>query len=229
LHENPDIVDYLRRGVAQNRFEIMLHGYHHDDPTMLGEFRYDDHLMTKVMDGRKYLQDLLGTRVRLFVAPRNSIGRAGLRAVVAAGLHFGGTVGVRSGWSLLSRPTWANWFNLRRWRKHGGAGVPWILDLGDHREIPGNPVTPSSSLTRNKAAFETAMRVGGTFCVATHYWELGAPSLNPGEPTVGTHLRELVDVACSDPRVKWRTVGDVIMTAPTLCASNLRSGLSHGA
>ena len=36
------------------------------------------------------------------------------------------------------------WWRLRQWKKAGGVGVPWVLDLGDHREISGNAVTPFS-------------------------------------------------------------------------------------
>ena len=37
-----------------------------------------------------------------------------------------------------------NWLKLRKWQRNGGFGIPWVLDLGDHREIAGNPVTPLS-------------------------------------------------------------------------------------
>ena len=102
------------------------------------------------------------------------------------------------------------WLRLRRWCKDGGLGVPWVLDLGEHREIPGNAVTPSSTPQRNEAAFECALRVGGVFCAATHYWELCAPSIHAGQPTVGEHLRRLIDRARSNPQVVWRSVGQVV-------------------
>jgi hypothetical protein len=216
LHENKALVEYLRAGISEGRFEIMLHGYHHAEPSGRGEFSRGADLVKKVIEGRKYLEDLLGAQIRVFVAPGNIMGRDGLRAIVSAGLHFGGTVGVRAGWPLFSRATWRNWLKLRRWRKQSGTGVPWILDLGDHREIPGNAVTPSAFFKRNKAAFETALTMGGTFCAATHYWELGVESINPGDPPVGAHLRHLIDLARRDPRVIWRSVGDVVCNNPLI-------------
>jgi peptidoglycan/xylan/chitin deacetylase (PgdA/CDA1 family) len=188
----------------------MLHGYHHDEPDARPEFTACDDLQRRISHGRKYLEDLLGAPIRVFVPPRNAIGKAGLRAIAREGLHLAGTAGVRAGWSPLSRATWRTWLELRRWRTNGGLGVPWILDLGDHREIPGNAVTPASSFQSNNATFDTALMVGGVFCAATHYWELAAPSLNPGDPTVGEHLRHLIDRARSDSRVIWRAVGDVV-------------------
>src|SRR5262245_50172863 len=86
LHENGALVEYLRAGISQGRFEIMLHGYH--KPSGWGEFSRGDDLVNKVVAGRKYLQDLLGAPIRVFVAPKNIMGRDGLRAIVRTGLHF---------------------------------------------------------------------------------------------------------------------------------------------
>jgi Uncharacterized protein conserved in bacteria (DUF2334) len=210
LHTNQPLVEYLRSGIAEGRFEAMLHGYYHDEMDRRAEFARRKGLAQRVTEGRHYLEDLLSTTIRVFVPPHNTIGRQGLRALALAGLHLGGAAGVRSGWPLLSRTTWATWLQLRRWRKHGGVGFPWILDLGDHHEIPGNPVTPLSRLQRNEAVFASALARDGVFCAATHYWELEVPSIHTGEPTVGEHLRRLVDRAISSPQVVWRSVGDIV-------------------
>jgi uncharacterized protein DUF2334 len=213
LHENRPLVEYLRIATSNGQFEIMLHGYYHDEPSGQGELLCDDELAGRITDGRKYLEDLMSAPIRVFVPPHNTIGPQGLRAIALAGLHLGCTAGVRSGWPLLSYKTWSLWLRLRRWEKTSGLGIPWILDLGDHREIAGNPVTPSSSFQRNNATFASALALGGVFCAATHYWEKDAPSIHAGEPTPGDHLRYLVDRARSDPRVTWRTVGDTISTS----------------
>jgi hypothetical protein len=210
LHENRPLVEYLRAGVSNGRFEIMLHGYHHDEPSDRAEFSAGSDLARKIIHGRKYLEDLLGASIRVFVPPHNTIGRKGLQAIVRANLHLGCVAGVRSGWSPTSQRTWRTWLKLRRWQKSGGLGIPWILDLGDHREIAGTAITPTSVFKNNKAAFEVALIRGGTFCAATHYWELGVQSINPGDPPVGAHLRHLIDLARTDPRVIWRSVGEVV-------------------
>src|SRR5215470_1657138 len=214
LHENQPLVDYLRMGVSTGRFEIMLHGYYHDEPDGRLEFASGAHLAQRIADGRTYLEDVLGTTIRVFVPPRNAIGQQGLRALARAGLHLGGTAGVRSGWPLLSPKTWSLWLRLRRWRQSGGLGIPWILELEDHRELPGNAVTPASSVQHNEAVFESTLAMGGVFCAATHYWEQGAPSLHAGDPSVGEHLQRLIARAVSEPRVVWRSVGEVVWESP---------------
>jgi predicted deacetylase len=209
LHENRALVDYLRQAVAQGRFEIMLHGYYHDEPDGHYEFQRGDDLTQRVADGRRYLEDLLGAPIRMFVPPRNAIGRAGLHAIEQAGLHLGGVAGLRSGWSRRSPKSWAIWARLRTWKSNGGEGLPWVLDLGDHREIAGNAVTPVSKTETNDACFAAALAVNGAFCAATHYWELSTASEYPDQPPVGEQLRRLVDKATASPHVVWRSVGDV--------------------
>jgi peptidoglycan/xylan/chitin deacetylase (PgdA/CDA1 family) len=210
LDENRALVDYLRAGVSAGRFEIMLHGYYHDERHGRPEFDEGDDLARRVIDGRRYLEELLGTTIRVFVPPRNGIGRKGLHAIALSKLHLAGTAGIRRGWSPLSGATWALWWRLRRWRTRGGLGVPWILDLGDHREIPGNAVTPVSHVRHNEAVFESTLASGGVFCAATHYWEQSAASVYAGEPTVGEQLQRLIDRAASNQRIVWRSVGDVV-------------------
>ena len=210
LHENAALVEYLRQKLTAGKFEIMLHGYHHDEPHGRPEFVEGDDLHRRVHDGRRYLEDLLATKIRVFVPPHNAIGRHGLRAVARAGLHLAGAAGVRGGWPLLSRGTWALWWQLRKWRNSGGLGVPWILDLGDHREIAGNAVTPLSTLKNNQMTLDRAFEVSGVFCAATHYWELDVPSQHPGDPTVGQHLLQLIERALSRPGTLWDSVGDVV-------------------
>jgi hypothetical protein len=212
LADNKPLVEYLRQRIADGRYEAMLHGFHHDEPGAKREFLDGSDLRRKVREGKRYLEDLLHTTIRVFVPPHNAIGRSGLEAISREQLHLGGTAGVRSGWPLLSRTTWATWLRLRKWRANGGTGIPWVLDLGDHREIPGNSVTATSNLQDNEARYESARRLGGVFCAATHYWELGTPCIPPQMGTVGEQLWRLVQRAKSDPQVVWRSVGDIVST-----------------
>jgi hypothetical protein len=211
LHENERLVKYLRQAVAKKRFEIMLHGYYHDEPDGRAEFAHGEHLAERVDRGRKYLEDLLGAPVRVFVAPKNVIGRAGLEAINRAGLHLGGIAGIRGGWPVFARKSWSLWLHLRRWQKRGGVGIPWVLDLGDHREIAGNAITPASCAERNRQAYEAALTMDGVFCAATHYWERLAPSAIPGQRSVGDQLRYFIDRTLAEPQlIRWRSVGEVV-------------------
>ena len=221
LHENAPLVGYLRDRVSAGRFEIMLHGYYHDDIHGRPEFSVEDaDLERRVVEGRRYLEELLDTTVRVFVPPHNAIGRRGLQAVARAGLHLGGAAGLRGGWPLTSPGTWAAWWRLRRWRAEGGYGVPWVIDCGDHCEIAGNPVTPLSRLEQNRTALRQASEVGGVFCAATHYWEFSTPSAWAGDPNVRDHLAALIDQALSLPGARWASVGDAVARGSRLGATS---------
>jgi len=84
LDQNRSLVSYLRLEIAAGRFEAMLHGYYHETRSLKPEFVSGDDLMSKVRDGRKYLEDVLETRIAVFVPPHNRIGRRGLSAIESA-------------------------------------------------------------------------------------------------------------------------------------------------
>jgi hypothetical protein len=219
IHENKALVEYLRKTVSQGRYEIMLHGYHHDEQDGHAEFglqRNSPDLLKRVTDGRKYLEDLIGAPIRVFVPPSNGLSSPGLEAIVRGGLHLGGAAGIRGGWKRGAIRTWQTWFRLRRWRNEGGIGVPWILDMGDHREILGNPITPTSRLNQNLSIFNSTSKTGGAFCAATHYWEFSAKSVHSGDPDVGNQLRRIIDRVLQDKNVLWRSVGDTLAESHTL-------------
>jgi peptidoglycan/xylan/chitin deacetylase (PgdA/CDA1 family) len=210
LEKNKLLVEYLRQGIADGRYEAMLHGYHHDEPGTKREFVSGSDLERKIRDGKRYLEDLLHTRIRVFVPPHNAIGRRGLEAVTRQGLHLGGVAGLRGGWSWISPASFENWWRLRRWRKKGNAGIPWVLDLNDHKEIAGTAITPLSRFKQSLRRFEEAYRVNGVFCAATHYWELNHSTDDPDFLTVGNHLRNLIKMVVADPKIRWVSVGNVL-------------------
>jgi len=210
LEKNEALVEYLRDGIAAGRYEAMLHGYHHDEPPDQREFLHGSDLTRKVREGKRYLEDLLHTRIRVFVPPHNAIGKIGLQAIAGEGLHLGGVAGMRQGWSWLKPSSVRAWWRLRRWRENGNIGIPWVLDLADHRELAGNPITPRSSLRQSLRRFDEANDVDGVFCAATHYWELDQSTKDPDSRTVREHLQRLIDQVLAHPKICWRSVGAVL-------------------
>jgi peptidoglycan/xylan/chitin deacetylase (PgdA/CDA1 family) len=210
LDKNKALVEYLRHGIEKGKYEAMMHGYHHDEPGNQPEFVSGSDLRRKVREGKHYLEDLLNTTIRVFVPPHNAIGRRGLKAIAREGLHLGGVGGMRSGWSWLAPVSMRTWWRLRYWRRSGHDGIPWILDLNDHKEIAGNAITPLSRYKENLRRFEEAYSVDGVFCAATHYWELDHPTEDPESRTVRNHLQKLINMVVADPRIRWMSVGKVL-------------------
>jgi hypothetical protein len=102
------------------------------------------------------------------------------------------------------------WLRLRQWRIQGKAGIPWVLDLDDHKELSGNAITPFSTLRENLRRFNEALAVDGVFCAATHYWEFDHPTKDPDSRTVRDHLERLIQLAVSDPSIRWVSVGTAL-------------------
>jgi predicted deacetylase len=209
LDQNKTLVEYLRQGIAEGRYEAMLHGYHHDEPGMQREFVSGSDLVRKVREGKRYLEELLCTRIRVFVPPHNAIGKRGLEALNREGLHLAGVAGLRGGWPLAPSSL-KMWWRIRKWKAGGHTGIPWIVDLAKHREMAGTPVTPLTDAKDSLKGFDEALEANGVFCAATHYWEFSHASRPSQTTTVGDHLMRLVERATSDPRVIWRSVGDVL-------------------
>jgi len=223
LDRNEALVEYLRQGIAKGRYEAMLHGYNHDLPDVRWEFMHGAELTRKVREGKQYLEELLRTTVRVFVPPHNAIGKSGLEAIAQAGLHLGGVAGMRRGWSWSSIRSVRAWWQMRRRRAKGLEGVPSVLELDDHRELAGNPITPMARLESSLKRFDEACAVRGSFCAATHYWEFGQTTGDPLAPTVEAHLQKLIQRALADSRVRWVSVGTAIVdSTPT---ARLSSGL----
>lgn len=216
LEENGALVEYLRRGIADGRYEAMLHGYHHDEHENRREFLQGSELVRKVAEGKQYLERLLETSIRVFVPPHNAIGKEGLRAITRAGLHLGGVAGMRHGWPWWSPSCLGIWWNLRRRRKHGLDGLPYVLDVVGHRELPGTPITPAAVLKKSLGRFDEAAGLDGVFCAATHYWELDHPVTDPDAKTVGDHLHKLIERAMADSTVRWESVGTVLAESAPL-------------
>jgi hypothetical protein len=145
----------------------MLHGYHHDEPDGRLEFASGAHLAQRLADGRAYLEDLLGTTIRVFVPPRNAIGRRDCALLPVAGLHLGGAGGsARAGLSC----------RLRRGRS--GLTAPLASEWRIGCALAADPETIARLLgmpsrlyqePNTEAVFERALTMR-RFCLATHYW-----------------------------------------------------------
>jgi hypothetical protein len=210
LEDNRALVDYLRRGIAEGRYEAMLHGFHHDERDQRREFLHASDLGRKVRDGKQYLEQLLETSIRVFVPPHNAIGKEGLQAINAAGLHLGGVAGMRHGWPWFSPASLGIWWYLKRRRRNGLDGLPYVLEVAGHRELAGTAITPGALLQGSLKRFDEAIGLDGVFCAATHYWEFDQPVTDADARTVGDHLYKLVQRARGDSRVRWQSVGTVL-------------------
>ena len=71
---------------------------------------------------------------------------------------------------------------------------PYVLRYGRHAEFGCHSLVPGTTVDELVGGFEEARRLGGDFCIATHYWEVDA--------TLRDVLRRVLDhcARCADVR-----------------------------
>jgi hypothetical protein len=202
LEENPGIVSQLKDLAKRGRVTIAQHGFTHEDFPGGHEFQAAPDVETRLARGQSYLQQLLDTKVRIFVPPHNALSKRGLHAVSSAGLNLlGSFLSFRPSMRPWEPQTLGNWWRVRRYRAATNRGkadrmiYPHVLRYRRHAEFGCHSLIPGTTVEELVAGFEEARRAGGHFCVATHYWEVD-------DPLKGV-LRRFLDHAARVPGVKF--------------------------
>jgi peptidoglycan/xylan/chitin deacetylase (PgdA/CDA1 family) len=181
LARNAALVGALREWIASRRVTVALHGYSHEDFPSGFEFQAAPDPDRRVRDGLQHLAATIGTRPTIFVPPHNALSKRGLAAVSRAGLNLlGSFLSFRPSLRPWDAWTLANWWRVRRVRARTGRSkrdrfvYPFVLRYGRHAEFGCHSLVPGTTADQLVAAFEEARRLGGDFCIATHYWEVDA-------------------------------------------------------
>lgn len=202
LEENGALVAHLRGLIANGRVTIAQHGFTHEDFADGHEFQAAPDLESRLVRGQAYLEQVLSTRIRIFVPPHNALSKRGLQAVSAAGLNLlGSFLSFRPSMRPWELRTPANWWRVRSFRratnrvKRDRMIYPHVLRYARHAEFGCHGLIPGTTLEELVAGFEEARRAGGHFCVATHYWEV--------DDTLKTVLLRFLDHASRAPEVRF--------------------------
>jgi hypothetical protein len=179
LERNAEVAAFLRELLRTNRATIALHGYTHEDFAGGWEFQAAPDPHRRVREGHAYLQQLLDTRIDIFVPPHNALSKAGLDAVRTQRLNL---LGSFLSFDPRRRPfeldTLPNWWRIQRFRAQTGRTrrdplvYPFPLRYRQHAEFGCHSLIPATTLESLVTGFEEARAHGGDFCVATHYWEV---------------------------------------------------------
>lgn len=176
--ENRDLVIYLRERLQHREIEVMLHGFTHQYRKIkwrwVAEYvwKSEHQLYTETMTGKRYLEELLNTTIRVFVPPSNRIGKGGMKAVVMENLNicYGSGRGVNHPWSwkYTTADVKRFMFSILKGRRY-----PLPLDLGTHKELVAYTLAPKNEPYKKlRTALEYCVKLSAPFVLATHYWEL---------------------------------------------------------
>ena len=172
LEDNRELVEFLRDSIARGRIYVTMHGYHHRDEPNGYEFAAGPDLGKKTIEGKAYLEKLLGQEIKVFVPPHNTLGVSGYRAVLKAGMHISGIQPFKPSFRGGKPRITAMGIKRRLTRKLSeNVDLKPILFPDGHYEIPYCSLTPAVTLERLIQSFDRVRKRGGIFCLATHYWE----------------------------------------------------------
>jgi predicted deacetylase len=202
LEENPALVARLRELVAAGRVTIAQHGFTHEEFPDGHEFQAAPDLESRLVRGQAYLEQVIGTKIRVFVPPHNALSKRGLKAVGSSGLNLlGSFLSFRPSMRPWEPRTLGNWWRVRAYRastersKTDRMIYPHVLRYRQHAEFGCHSLIPGTTAEELIAGFEEARRVGGDFCVATHYWEV--------DETLKGVLLRFLDHAAATPGVEF--------------------------
>ena len=172
LDLNRELVLQLREWCASGRATIMLHGIHHDlyEFVQRKDFNYD------IREAKHYLETVFGRDVTVASPPNNSLGPSAAEALARNGFDLLMAFGHRPS----ERPASArNYLNCLRllvlYFRHGKRyRLTRPLDFGTHKEQACYEIGPSTNASDLARGFEDALRRGGNFVIATHYYHLAA-------------------------------------------------------
>jgi hypothetical protein len=181
LAGNGELTAALRGWIGKRHATVALHGFSHEDFPTGFEFQAAPDPDRRVRDGLAHLTSTLGAAISIFVPPHNALSKRGLAAVSAARLNLlGSFLSFRPSLRPWEWRTLGNWWRVRTLRARTGRSrrdrfvYPHVLRYGRHAEFGCHSLVPGTTVADLVGGFEEARRLGGDFCIATHYWEVDA-------------------------------------------------------
>lgn len=180
LHENRELVSWLKQHLAAGSVAVMCHGYSHEyrrrGPKHLEQeylWKPFERLLAETRDGKQELESALSLPITTFVPPGNGISGAGLEAVRASFSNILTTFplrrpqDLRADWQYILAYTRRLYYQLR----HGMAN-PFGEDLRGLRLIPSVSVTQLVNWEEVRDKLLLCHKYNANFVAAVHYWEV---------------------------------------------------------
>ena len=193
ISENTELVEYLREGYKNGRYDILLHGFSHEYKQVDGEWisemlwKDQERLDSELAEGKARLETLFDCSISVFVAPNNHMGKRGIAAIEKLGMDFSGIIGFFD--RRLSLRYVLNFISRWGYRFFKKIQSPLVYNYGRHKEMCAHG---AGSLTRLKRIYHECKKHDVPFVVYTHYWSLNA------KPEQKELLREIYKYVIND-------------------------------
>jgi len=177
IADNRKLVDYLINKHRQGKFDFLLHGYTHEYMLVrnkwIAEMKWKgiEQLNKELTEGKKHLENLLGTKISVFVAPNNIIDKKAIEVIEKLRMNYSGIIGVFD--RKINLKYSVNF--IKRWgfRLLKKIQYPQIMDYGKHKELNAYTL---DSYERLVYEYKTCKERGTPFVIYTHYWKLNEGS-----------------------------------------------------
>ncbi|WP_254840504.1 DUF2334 domain-containing protein [Natronomonas marina] len=170
ITENRSLVEFIQHQIKCGRFEVALHGYHHNTPNDKPEYVSGGKLKEKTAHGVEILSDGFDIEIDVFVPPHVRLSNRGLKAIAHEGLNVARGRGPRPR-ELQMSPQWITTygqllsFYLQKGRQYR---YPFPLDYGTHQEVYCHRINENSNMKEIKKSFDYVYKNDGVFCVSAH-------------------------------------------------------------
>ncbi|MDD5644140.1 MAG: DUF2334 domain-containing protein [bacterium] len=151
-----------------------LNGTGRGKMTCYGEYKWKpyEQLRSETMKGEKYLEDIFGKKISVFVPPGNAISGDGLRPVSECGLNLSGTMRIIKFNREIDFYSLKNWTLKLFWRLLYHRVYPYVMNYGDHRELCAYDLINRKTIDELKSEFLFCFKKNAPFVLAVHHWEL---------------------------------------------------------
>lgn len=182
IGDNKELVDFVKEGIKEGKYDVLLHGYTHEYRFDAAGKRYPEMVWRKSADleklipeGKDYLESLFETSITWFAAPSNTITKENLRVVYKNGLNYSGIIRMKFDRDITFHSVNNYLKRMYYWKSSNKVHYPGLLNYGTHYEINACPLPSlNQEIVYNhfKHLFEFCRKHESPMAINVHCWDM---------------------------------------------------------
>lgn len=195
IANNPELTEYIEKGIQSKRFEIMLHGFSHEYKRFNEVYQAEmmwksyDQLKEELYFGKNHLEKLFGIQIKTFVAPNNLISKDCVAVLGELELNYSGTIWKHFGERKIDGYYIRNYLHRTLYYLRYKMPYSGIYRYKHHLELYAHNIKSVSDGIR---IYKRCKEENLPFVIYNHYWDLNN---NPSKKAI---IREIYDYVTSD-------------------------------
>ena len=175
ISNNIQLIDHIRQGVREEKYEILLHGFTHEYKKIGDDWKAEmiwkdrDQMEKELKKGRKLLENYFDTKVSVFVAPNNDINQKCEEVLDRLGLDYSGKIKLHRVDRKIDFYYIKNYLNMLFYRLNNHQTSSGVYKYKNHCEQNAFDIV---NFETSIEQYELCKKKGKPFIVYTHYWYL---------------------------------------------------------